>query len=119
MVGTLGVFELSFKDAGGSTRLSARPSVVRADRPEQATQTVVEEAMTYRISYDDTVPVSIKKWRNADNGRTESFETEHEALNRARELLDDGDCRAVSVCDDCGTVLGGIRLQLKLGFTAE
>jgi hypothetical protein len=87
--------------------------------PEQATQTVVEEAMTYRISYDDTVPVSIKKWRNADNARTESFETEHEALNRARELLDDGDCRAVSVCDDCGTVLGGIRLQLKLGFTAE
>jgi hypothetical protein len=87
--------------------------------PEQATQTVVEEAMTYRISYDDTVPISIKKWRNADNGRTESFETEHEALNRARELLDDGDCRAVSVCDDCGTVLGGVRLQLKLGFTAE
>ena len=75
--------------------------------------------MTYRISYDDTVPVSIKKWRNADTGRTESFETEHEALNRARELLDDSDCRAVSVCDDCGTVLGGIRLQLKLGFTAE
>jgi len=75
--------------------------------------------MTYRISYDDTVPVSIKKWRNEDNARTETFDTEHEALNRARELLDDADCRAVSVCDDRGTVLGGIRLQLRLGFTLE
>ena len=75
--------------------------------------------MTYRISYDDTVPVSIKKWRNQDNARTETFETEHEALNRARELIDDGDHHGVAVCDGCGTVLGGIRLQLKLGFTGE
>jgi hypothetical protein len=75
--------------------------------------------MTYRISYDDTVPVSIKKWRNQDNARTETFETEHEALNRARELLDDGDHHAVAVCDDCGMVLGGIRLQLKLGVSGE
>ena len=75
--------------------------------------------MGYRISYDDTMPLSIKKWRNQERAYTETFETEHEALNRARELLDDSDIRAVSVADDQGTVIGGIRLQLKLGFTTE
>ena len=75
--------------------------------------------MSYRISYDDTMPLSIKKWRNQERAYTETFETEQEALNRARELLDDSDVRAVSVADDQGTVIGGIRLQLKLGFTTE
>ena len=75
--------------------------------------------MSYRISYDDTVPLSIRKWRDQEPAYTETFETEHEALNRARELLDDSDVRAVSVSDDQGAVLGGIRLQLKLGITAE
>ena len=75
--------------------------------------------MSYRISYDDTMPLSIKKWRDQECAYTETFETEHEALNRARELLDDSDIRSVSVADDQGTVLGGIRLQLKLGLTAE
>ena len=75
--------------------------------------------MNYRISYDDTMPLWIKKWRDQERAYTETFETEHEALNRARQLLDDADVRAVSVADDRGDVLGGIRLQLKLGFTAE
>jgi hypothetical protein len=75
--------------------------------------------MSYRISYDDTMPLSIKKWRDQERACTETFDTEHEALNRARELLDDSDIRAVSVADDRGEVLGGIRLQLKLGITAE
>ena len=75
--------------------------------------------MGYRISYDDTMPLSIKKWRNQERAYTETFETEQEALNRARELLDDSDVRAVSVADDDGTEIGGIRLQLKLGFTTE
>jgi hypothetical protein len=75
--------------------------------------------MSYRISYYDTMPPSLRKWRQQDSACTETFETEHEALNRARELLDDGEVHAVAVADDSGTVLGGIRLQLKLGFTAE
>jgi hypothetical protein len=75
--------------------------------------------MSYRISYDDTMPLSIKKWRDQEHAYTETFETEHEALNRARELLDDSDVRTVSVADERGDVLGGIRLQLKLGFAAE
>jgi len=47
--------------------------------------------------------------------RTEYFRTEYEALQRARQLLEDGDHHAVSLCDSSGSVLAGIRLQLKLG----
>lgn len=75
--------------------------------------------MAYRISYDDNATISDKNWRNEDPPGMETFETEQEALSRARELLEEGDCHAVAVCDDAGEVLGGIRLQLKLGFTAE
>jgi hypothetical protein len=47
--------------------------------------------------------------------RTEYFRTEYEALQRARQLLEDGDHHAVSLCDSSGGVLAGIRLQLRLG----
>ena len=75
--------------------------------------------MTYRISYDDKAPVSMRNRRGEDAVRTETFETEQEALSRARELIEEGDYHAVAVCGDSGEALGGIRLQLKLGFTAE
>ena len=75
--------------------------------------------MSYRISYDDGAPISVRKWRNDDAFRTETFGTEHEALYRARQLLEAGDHHAVVVCDGDGNTLGGIRLQLRLGFTAE
>jgi hypothetical protein len=75
--------------------------------------------MSYRISYDDEWAISANKSRNEDLGRTETFRTEHEALNRARELLDDGNHQAVSVSDSSGDILGGVLLQLKLGFTAD
>jgi hypothetical protein len=97
-----------------------RVSLARGERELwQIWQPELREKMSYRISYDDTMPLSIKKWRDQERAYTETFETEHEALNRARQLLDDADVRAVSVADDRGDVLGGIRLQLKLGFTAE
>jgi hypothetical protein len=73
--------------------------------------------MNYRISYYDTTLLSLKKWRDQDGERTETFATEHEALRRARELLEEGEVHGIVVTDDCGTALGGIRLQLKLGFT--
>ena len=75
--------------------------------------------VTYRLSYDDGVPISVKKWRNESAARTETFETEREALKRAAQLLDDGDDHAVVICDSSGSTLSGIRLQLKLGFFAE
>ena len=73
--------------------------------------------MNYRISYYDTTLHSLKKWRDQDGECTETFATEHEALRRARELLEEGEVHGIVVTDDCGTALGGIRLQLKLGFT--
>lgn len=51
--------------------------------------------------------------------QVERFSTEHEALNRARELLDTDDSLAVAVGDAAGNLLGGVRLQLKLGFLCE
>lgn len=75
--------------------------------------------MAYRISYEEKTAIAASDWRMEDAPRTETFETEQEALKRARELLEAGDYDAVAVCDDSGEVLGGIRLQLKLGFTAE
>ncbi len=75
--------------------------------------------MTYKISYQDGVPISIRKWRNDDAARTETFGSEAEALRRARELIDDGEHQRVVVSDGTGNAVGGIRLQLKLGLFAE
>jgi hypothetical protein len=75
--------------------------------------------MSYQISYDDGTPISIRRWRNEEPVRIETFGTEGEALSRARQLLDGGDHHAVVVCDEAGNTLGGIRLQLRLGFSAE
>jgi hypothetical protein len=75
--------------------------------------------MSYRISYYETMPASLDKGCNQEGAYIEMFETEREALNRARELIDGAEVHAVSVFDDFGNMLGGVRLQLKLGFTAE
>ena len=75
--------------------------------------------MTYRLSYDERVPLSVKKWRNRNTPRTEIYPTEGEALKRARQLLDDGDHQGIVLCDNAGNTLGGIRLQLRLGMFAE
>jgi hypothetical protein len=66
--------------------------------------------MTYRISYEDG-------WTDTSATRTEYFGTEHEALHRARELIDSGVHHGVSVRDSGGEALAGVRLQLKLGAT--
>jgi hypothetical protein len=75
--------------------------------------------MTYQISYDDGVPISVKKWRDQDAARTETFRSESEALTRARELINTGDHHAVVIFDSSGNTLAGVRLQLKLGFSGE
>jgi hypothetical protein len=67
--------------------------------------------MTYRIAYEDG-------WTDTSELRTEYFRTEHEALQRARELIDSGVHQGVSVHDRDGTALAGVRLQLKLGASA-
>jgi hypothetical protein len=73
--------------------------------------------MSYRISYNDTTAPALKKWRNEESERVEIFASEYEALKRARELLDEGEVHGVTMTDDSGSVLGGFRLQLRLGFS--
>jgi len=71
--------------------------------------------MTYRISYDDGLAAASGARGREGVTRTEYFRTEHEALKRARELIEGGDHHAVSLCDNTGSVMAGIRVQLKLG----
>ena len=74
--------------------------------------------MTYRISYEDGVAAAVDAGYLEVVTRTEYFRTEHEAFQRARQLIEDGDHHAVSVCDSSGRVLAGVRLQLRLGASA-
>ena len=73
--------------------------------------------MIYRISYEDG-------WAATDAlpekgaARTEYFHTEHEALHRARELIESGVHHGVSLHETDGAAIAGVRLQLKLGASA-
>ena len=71
--------------------------------------------MTYRVSYDDSLVALAGARGQLRVTRSEYFRTEYEALQRARQLIEDGDCYAVSLRDSSGVVLTGILLQLKLG----
>ena len=70
--------------------------------------------MAYRVSYEDGVTAAGDAGGHEGVRRTEYFRTKSEARNRARQLLEDGDCHAVSLCDGSGTVLTGILLQLQV-----
>lgn len=72
--------------------------------------------MTYRVIYGDAAAVSHPDRHLDDSVQTERFSTEHEALTRAREVLDGDNSAAVMICDAAGNELGGVRLQLKLGY---
>jgi hypothetical protein len=50
--------------------------------------------------------------------RTEEFPTEPAALGRARELLEDVDCKTVLVSDNSGEHLSVVGVPLKPGLTA-
>jgi hypothetical protein len=71
--------------------------------------------MTYRICYDDGLTAMAGAQDRERVTRTEYFRTEYEALQRTRQLLDERDHHAVCLYDSSGSVLAGIRLQLKLG----
>lgn len=51
--------------------------------------------------------------------RSERFSTEHEALQRAREVIEDDVSTVVTVSDTSGNQLHGLRLQLKLGYCCD
>ena len=74
--------------------------------------------MTYRVFHGDAFAMSRPDRHLDERIEIERFSTEHEALTRARELLDADDSRAVAVSDASGNMLGGVRLQLKLGYSS-
>jgi hypothetical protein len=75
--------------------------------------------MTYRIIYAET-PAGSATVQPRRTVSTEEFPTEHQALGRARELLETGEHHGVAVRDHSGNELCGVRLQWRLGgFTGE
>jgi hypothetical protein len=77
-----------------------------------------EEEMPYRISYIDTSMLTDEQIKEGIL-RTEEFPTEPAALARARELLEDLDCKTVLMSDNFGEHLGVVGLPLKPGLTAR
>ena len=75
--------------------------------------------MTYRVCYGDPAAVTRPSAHLDERVRSERFSTEHEALSRARELIEEEAGIAVAVHDSAGNQLCGLRLQLKLGFLCE
>jgi hypothetical protein len=75
--------------------------------------------MTYRITYIDTSSAPTREQRMPETVRTEDFTSERAALARARELLECVDCHRVLVSDGVREPIGGVCLQLKVGFTTE
>jgi hypothetical protein len=69
--------------------------------------------MSYRIIYNElpALPESVER----STVSTEEFPTEHQAMGRARELLETGEHHGVAVRDNRGNELYGVRLQLRLG----
>jgi hypothetical protein len=75
--------------------------------------------MSYRVFYGDAFSMSGRDLHQQQEVRHERFSTEHEALNRARELLDDDQRTVVAVCDAAGNQVSGVCLQLRLGYCCE
>ena len=70
--------------------------------------------MSYRLFYED------KTATGNDGGlRIELFDSEEQALNRARELLEQNEDYTISILDEAGEVACGVRLRLKLGYRVE
>lgn len=75
--------------------------------------------MTYRVFYGDTLAMAGSGVHQQDGVRSERFSTEHEALCRARELLDEDARTVVAIHDADGRQLSGVCLQLRLGYACE
>ena len=72
--------------------------------------------MAYRIFYGDASAIARPDRHLDGRVRVERFSTEHEALNRARELIEADAGTAIAICDTTGNTLTGVRLELKLGY---
>ncbi len=73
--------------------------------------------MSYQVFYGDSVTLAgCDLHADGTSVHSEQFSTEHEALHRARELLDGDVGTVVAVRDPAGNLLSGVRLQLRLGY---
>jgi hypothetical protein len=72
------------------------------------------EEMPYRISYIDTSMLTDEQMTKGILG-TEEFPTEPAALARARELLEDVDCKMVLVSDNSSEHLSVVGVPLNRG----
>ena len=75
--------------------------------------------MTYRVFHGDALAMSSGERHLDDRVQVERFSTEHEALNRARQLIEEDETIAVAIRDDGGNLLAGVRLQLRLGYYCD
>jgi hypothetical protein len=76
--------------------------------------------MSYLIVYNAILAPQANTDRRRSAVSTEEFPTEHQALGRARELLETTEHHAVAVHDHHGNELFGVRLQWRLGgFAGE
>ena len=76
--------------------------------------------MRYRVIYNETTQPRTPTARRQAMMSSEEFATEHQALGRARELLETGVHHGVAMHDHSGNELCGVRLQWRLGgFTGE
>lgn len=75
--------------------------------------------MSYQVFHGNAAAMAARDRHLDERVQIERFSTEHEALNRARELIDDDLTTVVAICDAAGNQLAGLRLQLRLGFLCE
>jgi hypothetical protein len=73
--------------------------------------------MTYHVLYGDAAAMGFGDYQADERVRSERFSTEHEALMRARELIEEDASAVVAVSDRSGNMLSGVCLQLRLGYT--
>ena len=74
--------------------------------------------MTYQVFYGDAAAMGRQDRHLDESVCGERFSTEHEALNRARELLDRDFSTVVTILDAAGNQVSGVSLQLRLGYSS-
>jgi len=73
--------------------------------------------MTYQVFHGDAVAMGRPDRHLDERVCIERFSTEHEALNRARVLLDQDFSTVVAILDTAGNQVSGVSLQLRLGYS--
>jgi len=74
--------------------------------------------MTYQVCYGDAVAMRRRDRHLDEWAHRERFSTEHEAFNRARDLLDQDFSTVVTILDAAGNEVTGVSLQLRLGYSS-